>query len=143
MDNLIRKRIDEYRIDAQLGQGEMGTVYRAYDVNLDIPAALKVMKRDLASSLEFQRRFLQEARAAAKLNHPSIVNVIAFASRYGLLYIVMRYVPGQTLGQYVRQLRQQNKRILLQETLYIVPQIAAALGYAQRNVSVFVKHDFD
>ncbi|HLO28830.1 MAG TPA: protein kinase [Anaerolineales bacterium] len=73
MNNLIGKKIDHYEIQALLGEGGMGSVYRAYDLNLQRPVALKVMLAQLASQQEFQARFMQEARSAARLTHPSIV----------------------------------------------------------------------
>ncbi len=131
---LIGRRLENYRIDALLGQGGMGAVYRGFDVNLARPVALKIMHRQFASQPEFQRRFLQEAQAAARLgDHPSIVNTYNFAARQGLYYMVMEFVPGASLGGYIKHLRDQNQVVRLSETLLILAQVADALGFAHRN----------
>ena len=127
------QQIENYRIDALLGEGGMGTIYRATDVNLMRPVAVKVMHSHLAADATFQSRFLQEARAAARLDHPSIVRVYHFGREAGLLYIVMELVEGLSLGAYLRQLAQLNQVVRLEETLTLVAQAADALGYAHRQ----------
>ena len=91
---LIGKQIDNYRVDALLGEGGMGSVYRSWDVKLARTVAVKVMHGHLARQSPFQQRFMQEARAAAGLNHPSIVSVYDFGEEDQLLYLVMEYVAG-------------------------------------------------
>jgi serine/threonine-protein kinase len=82
---LIGRQLENYRIDALLGQGGMGAVYKGFDVNLARPVALKIMHGQFARQPEFQRRFLQEAQAAARLgDHPSIVNTYNFAAPRGV-----------------------------------------------------------
>ena len=127
------QQIENYRIDAILGEGGMGTIYRATDVNLMRPVAVKVMHGNLAADPTFQGRFLQEARAAARLDHPSIVRVYHFGRQSGLLYIVMELVEGLSLGAYLRQLARLNQVVRLEETLTLVAQAADALGYAHRQ----------
>ena len=127
------QQIENYRIDAVLGEGGMGTIYRATDVNLMRPVAVKVMHGNLAADPAFQGRFLQEARAAARLDHPSIVRVYHFGRQSDLLYIVMELVQGLSLGAYLRQLAQLNQVVRLEETLTLVAQAADALGYAHRQ----------
>ena len=132
--NLIGRQLENYRIDALLGQGGMGAVYRGFDVNLARPVALKIMHGQFARQKTFQQRFLQEAQAAARLgDHPSIVNIYNFAARQGLFYMVMEYVPGASLGGYIKHLQQQNQVVRLSETLLMIAQVADALGYAHRN----------
>lgn len=75
MYGLVGRRIDNYHIDALLGEGGMGAVYRAHDVNLKRTVVVKVMHGHLARQRPFQQRFLQKAQAAARLEHPLIVNV--------------------------------------------------------------------
>lgn len=133
MAELVGQQIDHYRIDALLGEGGMGAVYRAYDVNLARHVALKVMHRQFANQSEFQHRFLQEAQAAARLDHPSIVRIYNFGMREGFLYIVMEFVPGATLATYLRRLEQRGQIVRLNETLTILAQVAEALGYAHRQ----------
>jgi serine/threonine protein kinase len=127
------QQIENYRIDGVIGQGGMGTIYRATDVNLMRPVAVKVMHNELAEDQAFQDRFLQEARAAARLDHPSIVRIYHFGREPGLLYIVMELVDGLSLGAYLRQLAKLNQVVRLEETLSLVAQAADALGYAHRQ----------
>ena len=72
---LIGQQIEHYQIEGIIGEGGMGTVYRAIDVNLARPVAIKIMHQQYADETEFQQRFQQEAQAAARLEHPSIVSV--------------------------------------------------------------------
>jgi serine/threonine protein kinase len=132
MDDLIGKQIDQYQIEALLGEGGMGAVYRALDTNLARSVALKIMHRQYASQPQFQQRFLQEAQAAARLNHPNIVAIYNFYSNQSYLTIVMEYVRGLSLGAYIRQLAQRRQVMELSESLNIIAQVADALGYAHR-----------
>jgi serine/threonine protein kinase len=127
------QQIENYRIDGVIGQGGMGTIFSATDINLMRPVAVKVMHQELADDPTFQARFLQEARAAARLDHPSIVRIYHFGREGGLLYIVMELVDGLSLGAYLRQLAKLNQVVRLEETLSLVAQAADALGYAHRQ----------
>jgi eukaryotic-like serine/threonine-protein kinase len=127
------RQIENYRIDGVISEGGMGAIYRATDVNLMRPVAVKVMHRDLAADPSFQDRFLQEARAAARLDHPSIVRVYHFGRESDLLYIAMELVDGLSLGAYIRQLSRLNQVVRLEETLTLIAQAADALGYAHRQ----------
>lgn len=127
------QQIEHYRIDDLISEGGMGTVYRATDVNLMRPVAVKVMHGELADDPVFQGRFLQEARAAARLDHPSIVRVYHFGREQGQLYIVMELIEGVSLGAYLRQLAKVNQVVRLEETLTLIAQAADALGYAHRQ----------
>ncbi len=91
------------------------------------------MHGDLAGDPVFQQRFLQEARAAARLDHPSIVRVYQFGPGEDLIYMVMELVNGVSLGAYLRQLAKQHQVVRLEETLNLVAQVAEALGYAHRQ----------
>ena len=133
MQNLIGQQIDSYRLEAIIGSGGMGTVFRAYDINLARPVAIKMMRQQYTSQPQFQQRFQQEARTAARLNHPSIVQVYQFGRFQDHLYIVMEYVPGLSLGGYMKQLAERNQVVKLNEALITMSQVAEALGYAHRN----------
>jgi eukaryotic-like serine/threonine-protein kinase len=127
------QQIENYRIDGVISEGGMGAIYRATDANLMRPVAVKVMHSDLAADPSFQDRFLQEARAAARLDHPSIVRIYHFGRESDLLYIVMELVDGLSLGAYIRQLARLNQVVRLEETLTLIAQAADALGYAHRQ----------
>ena len=134
MINIVGRQLGAYRIDALLGEGGMGAVYRATDVNLARPVALKVMHPQFAKQDQFQKRFLQEAQAAARLgDHPSIVNTYNFGTEQGLFYMVMEFVPGASLGTYIKHVQKQNQVVKLSETLRILAEVAIALGFAHRQ----------
>jgi serine/threonine protein kinase len=84
-----------------LGEGAMGVVYEAHDTKLDRDVALKFLPRHLSSTADEQARFLQEAKAAALLNHPNICTVHAIEEHEGEMFIVMECVDGKTLRQMV------------------------------------------
>jgi serine/threonine protein kinase len=111
----------------------MGSVYRAYDMNLARPVALKVMHAHLARQPEFQQRFLQEAQAAARLSHPAIVDIYHFGRKQDLLYMAIEYVDGASLGTFIGHLYRHKQMIRLDETLYLLAQVADALDYAHRQ----------
>ncbi len=133
MSNLVGRQLDRYRIDALLGQGGMGAVYYAYDLNLTRFVSLKVMHEHLGREPEFRQRFWKEAQVAARLDHTSIVRVYDFGDYQDLLYLVMAYVPGLSLRAALRQAQTQGQLINLSEGLTVLAQMADALDYAHRQ----------
>lgn len=91
-------QLGEYRLDARIGHGGMGTVYRAVHQKLDRTAAVKLMQRERMLSPESISRFQREMRAVAKLNHPNIVMAYDAGESQGLHFLVMEYVPGWDLA---------------------------------------------
>jgi serine/threonine protein kinase len=87
-----------YRIHGVLGSGGMGTVYLAYDEQLQRDVAVKLIHEDKLSDAHVGERFLAEARAMARVQHPNVVTIHAFGSRRGQPYLVMEYVPGMSLA---------------------------------------------
>src|SRR5512145_410056 len=110
-DNLIGKHLDEYRLDALLGQGGMARVYRAFDIRLERYAAIKVIDAPLRADSEYIRRFEREARAIAKLEHPHIVRLYRYGEVDGLLYMAMQYVNGVDLYYLLSSYRQDGMLI--------------------------------
>jgi two-component system, LytTR family, response regulator len=94
---MIGRTLSHYRILAELGRGGMGTVYRALDVNLEREVALKVLSPALFGAAELRRRFVQEARALAALQHPAIAVVHEIDEAEGSAFIVLELIPGDTL----------------------------------------------
>ncbi|HEU4364430.1 MAG TPA: serine/threonine-protein kinase, partial [Candidatus Krumholzibacteria bacterium] len=90
------KRLGGYELRDVLGEGGMGTVYRAHDPTLDRPAAVKVI-RATSLSAEGKERFLREARACSKINHPNIITVYAAGEEDGAPYMAMELIEGNTL----------------------------------------------
>jgi serine/threonine protein kinase len=122
-----------YRLESLLGDGGMGTVYRAYDVNLDRQVALKLMHAHFARQEEFRARLIQEARTAAQLDHPSVVQIFDFGDSPEGLFIAMEFVNGGSLRDHLRRLQRMRKFLPLAQSLQIGAQIAEALDYAYRR----------
>lgn len=134
MATLVGQQIaGRYQVMNQLGEGGMGGVYRALDRVLQIEVALKVLHARLAEQGDFRQRFLQEARAAARLNHPGIVRVYDFGRTDALLYIVMELIPGGNLHTVMHRLRAKQHWLDPGEGVQLIRQIALALDYAHRQ----------
>ncbi len=104
MENYVGKRLDgRYEIQEIIGVGGMAVVYKAYDNIDDRIVAVKILKEEFLQNEEFRRRFKNESKAIAVLSHPNIVKVydVSFGDR--LQYIVMEYVEGITLKEYIEQ----------------------------------------
>ncbi len=119
----------KYEILGELGRGAMGIVYKARDTILQRIVALKVMPKFNLDNPQISEKFLEEARTAAKLNHPNIVTVYEAGDEEGDLFIAMEYIEGSNL----KQLLLQKKPIPLQGVLFISAQICKGLGYAHEN----------
>ena len=117
---MIGKRINgRYKILEMIGGGGMANVYLAHDMILDRDVAVKVLRLDFANSEEFIRRFHREAQSATSLAHPNIVSIYDVGEEESIYYIVMEYVKGQTLKQYI----QTNSPVPIEEALLIMEQI--------------------
>jgi hypothetical protein len=119
-------RVTGYRIEARIGRGGMGEVYRAEQLNLGRKVALKVLRPDLAADDGFRRRFLRESMIAAGIDHPNVIPIYDAGEVDGLLYIAMRYVKGFDLATLLRR----EGRLDLARTLAIMTQVAGALDAA-------------
>jgi serine/threonine-protein kinase len=103
-DRLVGRVLDgRYRVGARVAKGGMATVYKALDTRLDRVVALKVMHDGLGDDAQFARRFVAEARAAARLSHPNVVAVFDQGDDDGTLFLAMEYVPGRTLRDVIRE----------------------------------------
>lgn len=122
-----------YKIEALLGQGGMSAVYRAFDPNLKRVVAVKLVHSHLSSDQEFVKRFEEEASVVASLRHPNIVQVFDFNTDQGINYMVMEFVPGETLQDRLKRLNESNRRMSLEEALMITINICDALSYAHKR----------
>ena len=103
-DRLVGRVLDgRYRVGARVAKGGMATVYQALDMRLDRTVALKVMHDGLGDDAQFARRFVAEARAAARLSHPNVVAVFDQGDDDGTLFLAMEYIPGRTLRDVIRE----------------------------------------
>ena len=94
----VGDRVGGFEIDAKVARGGMAVVYRAREIALGRTVALKVIAPELAEDPTFRHRFTQESRLAASIDHPNIIPIYAAGEVDGLLYLVMRYVDGDTLA---------------------------------------------
>ena len=125
-DSLVGKVIGNYEILRELGRGGMGVVYKAHEQSLQRVVALKILPRHLAENPAFVKRFLREARAGARLNHPNIVTTYAVGEHDGVYFIAMEYIKGAPLSQVIRDQGQLDIR----RALDISRQAAQALAQA-------------
>lgn len=133
MTELIGRVIDHYRLEAMLGDGGMGTVYRAQDLNLERPVALKIMHPHYARRTEFRSRLRQEAKTLASLDHPSIVRVLDYGEDDDVAYIAMEFIRGGSLRDHLQRLQKRQRFLPLEQALQIGYQIAEALHYAHQR----------
>src|SRR4051812_49168188 len=116
---------DRYRIERELGQGGMATVYLAHDVRHDRDVAIKVLHEDLGATLG-PERFLAEIKTTAKLQHPHILPLLDSGAAGGLLFYVMPFVAGETL----RARLTRDTQLPIDEAVRLAREIADALGVA-------------
>jgi hypothetical protein len=118
-----------YRIEAVAGRGGMGVVYRATDLSLSRPVALKLIAPELARDPAFRERFLREPRMAASLDHPGVVPIYEAGERDGQLYLAMRWVEGSDL----RQMLEREGPLSPEGTVRLLSQVAEALDATHRR----------
>ncbi|WAZ19381.1 serine/threonine protein kinase [Streptomyces cinnabarinus] len=126
---LIGRQVAGYRIEEEIGRGGMAVVYRARDLRLDRPVALKLLAPELARNDTFRRRFSHESRAAAAIDHPHIVPVFEAGETDGVLFIAMRYVDGSDL----RHLLDRQGPLPSATAVRIAAQVASALDAAHEH----------
>ncbi len=95
-------KLGRYEIRSKIGEGGMGEVYLALDEKLGRKVALKILPAELASNQDRMRRFTQEAKAAAALNHPNIAHIYEIGEHDGISFIAMEYVDGYTLRHIIK-----------------------------------------
>lgn len=128
MDNLIGKKLDgRYLIESLIGVGGMANVYKGRDVRTGNQIAVKVLKEEFLDNEELVRRFKNESKAISILNHPNIVKVYDVSVTDQLQYIVMEYIDGITLKEY---LKQRNGALTWKEVVHFATQVLSALDHA-------------
>lgn len=122
-----------YKIEEILGQGGMSAVYRASDPNLHRTVAVKIIHSHLSNNEEFLRRFEEEASSVAQLRHPNIIQVFDFNHEGNVYYMVMEYIPGETLFTRLKRLNRASRRLPYAETLRYAINICDAADYAHKR----------
>ena len=124
--------IGRYRVDALLGSGAMGEVYRAYDPLIDRPVAIKVVRPELlagSGAEQWLERFRREARAAGRRFHPHIVAILDIGEDNGVPFLAMEYVEGRTLDGILKT----EAPLEMARSVAIITQVLSALGFAHQN----------
>jgi len=129
LDRLRQAAAGRYVIDRELGRGGMGIVYLARDVALDRPVALKLLPAAFAAHPAMRERFLKEARTAARLAHPNIVPIHAVEEHGEVVFFIMSWIRGETLGARVRRIGP----LPAAETTRVLQETAWALGHAHAH----------
>jgi serine/threonine-protein kinase len=128
-DPLVGRVLDgRYAIRSRIARGGMASVYLAVDERLDREVAVKVMHANLVSDDDFVRRFIREARSAARLTHPGVVQVFDQGDDDGVVFLAMEHVPGRTL----RDLMRERGPLTPREALDLLEPVLDALGAAHR-----------
>src|SRR5438093_12454368 len=127
-------KLGRYEIRSKIGEGGMGQVYLALDTKLDRQVALKILPIELANNQERMRRFAQEAKAAAALNHPNIAHIYEIGESGGVNFIAMEFIDGQTL----RRLMHDGQNDLSKLLRYLQH---AAEGLAKAHAAGIVHRD--
>ena len=131
MDKYSGKRLDaRYEIQELIGVGGMAYVYKAYDIIDDRTVAIKILKEEFLGNQDFMRRFKNESKAIAMLDHPNIVKVYSVSFGDRMQYIVMEYIDGITLKEY---LDRQTGGVSWKEAIHFTAQILKALHHAHEN----------
>ena len=119
-------RLGAYMLEDRLGAGAMGTIYKGKDIFLDREVAIKVLNRELGQDIETVEKFKKEAAAIAQLNHPNIARVFAFGEQKGQPYLVMEYLPGDSLKDMMDKNPQMDEMFVIQTGVDIARALEAA-----------------
>ncbi len=134
-----QRRIDKYQLEQRLGYGGMAEVWKAYDPHLQRYVAVKILHPDLLADPEFMQRFIREARVIASLSHPNIVQLHDFQisktaePNNTIAYMVMEYIEGPTLADYIKQTSFQGKFPPATVILNLFASISRAVDYAHQQ----------
>src|SRR5690348_2220988 len=128
-DQIVQHLGAQYQVVRELGRGGMGVVFLARDIALHRLVAIKVLREEFANSNEHRERFRREARMTARLSHPNIVPVHTFGEEGEFVYIVMKYVHGESLAERLRT----EQRLPTEDARRILHELALALDSAHRE----------
>ena len=127
-ERYLGQTLGKYRVDAIIGSGGFAWVYKAYDPELEIPVALKILKPQYAGDEKFEERFRREASTAAKLRHPNIIKIYAVGREDDAVYFAMDYLP-QGLADRLNVMTTLPESMLIRMAI----DVASAVGFAHRE----------
>ena len=141
IDQLCEQHLGGYRLIKKLGQGGMGSVYKAEQISLRRDVAIKMLDPRLAQNKAYLERFTSEAKAAAQLNHRNLVQIFDVGESHGVYYFSMEYIDGQDIGQILDRMRDEDPstipaKIAIDVMIPIVSALSAAhaIGIIHRDV---------
>lgn len=132
-DGLLGRQLANFRIERLLGVGGMGRVYYGWDIGLERPVAIKIIDASLRGDQSYARRFVQEARAIAAWEHPSILQIYFADHQAGLYFYAMEYIQGCDLDKIIQDARRRGERLPARDVLHIARSVASALDYAHSH----------
>jgi serine/threonine protein kinase len=132
-DSLIGRKLGNYQIERLLGRGGMASVYYGIDLQLQRPAAIKVIDDRYSGNPAYSERFVREARAMASWRHPNIPQVYQAGVEDGYSFYALEYIQGQDLEKLLQRIAQESKLLSFEDVLRIGRSIAAALDYAHQK----------
>jgi serine/threonine protein kinase len=136
MDSLIGRKLANYRIERFLGQGGMASVYYGIDLQLQRPAAIKVIDDRHSGDPAYSDRFVREARAMASWRHPNIPQVYQAGLEDGYSFYAMEYIQGLDLEKFLQRIAQKGELLPFEDVIMIGRAIASALDYAHEKGAV-------
>lgn len=128
-----KKLSNRYLMDEMLGQGGMSAVYKATDPNLKRVVAVKMIHTHLSDNPDFVKRFEEEAAAVAQLRHPGIIQVYDFNQDDDVYYMVLEFVPGETIQDHLKRLNENNRRLPVNKVMEYMANICDAVDYAHQR----------
>ena len=129
IEQLAGTKLGNYEIESLLGRGGMGVVYKARQISLNRPVALKILPPSLSSDSSFVKRFQREAHAVAQLDHPNIIQIFDISEERGLHFFSMQHVEGRTLDDLLKE----KGRLDADEAIEIISQAAHGIQHAHEN----------
>lgn len=121
--------ISNYRVEALIGKGGMGEVYKGFDTALNRPVAIKALNPELTTDADFVQRFRNEAKIQASLNHPNIVSLYTLSEEFGTFYMILEYASGDTLRELIARIGPIPEK----RALNILSQVLSALSLAHSH----------
>lgn len=134
--SLIGKHLANYQIERLLGRGGMASVYYGVDLQLQRPAAIKIIDDRYSNDPTYADRFVHEARAMASWRHPNIPQIYTAGVYRGISFYAMEYIPGEDLGKLLAGLEQNGEFLSYEDVLLIGRAVAAALDYAHQKGAI-------